>query len=870
MSANAKIVEHQRKFGLTNDEIELFKESFIIVPYETSGFLDYTNKGVSDYVVQPQDFETFKRIWTGNDACVLNWKNSLYLQQNNETNEMEVKFQLGEVFCGVLETNTQSNNIGKDVSYSEYTSQEIETTYTFRVHKTFNLNDYYQLLFYKIPEISKSTLFRIVDIEKDYIGRELAGYVITFKSVNQEFANTGRARQQNITPNSPGQGYIECVVTRQKPDGDVGKDYYEFFDRYITIDKDKIRNNPCRKVVVKMLGAGTLNSFTMFGRPVLLGDTFEKYRPQRLLFPYNFQTPTTPTLFHTQANTTNMYFGEFWPTLQYYQEFLTFLKNNLGVVNELEYQGFLEYNYKKLQATNPVENGHYKYDLYGYLDTNVSPVEQKQWEFNMEQKIIDTAGIYGTEQQYRIGGTKKLHDHLFDNFWTQKNIKVLPVDTKTTLDFGPTLISGINTFKGGGLNNIIGGGVLTTIGFIGTLINKLSPRTLNSFRGIVSAPLIDYNNGLFNGNKIPFNMINNGSSDAPNNIFFCGNTTSTSFSASITDLFVSERVKNSDGTYKTLSTINIGQTQFENGENILSTGQEFLLNGDAKILETYDDYSGYIIDGFKLQAVFNGEISVEFLDINDDVIWSGIYQSEAKWTNSMREIWTERNTSVFGRENVFFSQPLPYPKPIPPPPPSFFRGVRKDIPLDESVRLFNRANFGGGYEWMNLVKNETLKLSGQNWWTIKNKNFEKTNQVLLANTSKDELLQVYSHIKIKVGNQEFNVSMFEIFSNPNNEWILEKDFSTVGSTYYNVALGETFLFPTWLLNSTLYGTSHIKARFYFENNTLKYDIYGELKDIYVGFNFICTFTQLKTYFVFSKVELYLDAGISQLTLFPKG
>ena len=136
----------------------------------------------------------------------------------------------------------------------------------------------------------------------------------------------------------------------------------------------------------------------------------------------------------------------------------------------------------------------------------------------------------------------------------------------------------------------------------------------------------------------------------------------TSFEAKITDLFTCERTPN-----KVLSTINIGQTKTEDGQNILDNGQTFYVDGDCKLLDSYNHYDGYIIDGFKIQAVFNGEISVEFLDINNEVIWSGVYQSEGKWTNSMREIWTEINTSVFGRENVYYTDPIPYPDEIPAP-----------------------------------------------------------------------------------------------------------------------------------------------------------------------------------------------------------
>ena len=667
-----RIVESQRKASLKNEELELFKQSFIIVPYQVSGFLDYTNKGVVDYVVNPKDFETFKRVWTGNDACVINWKNSLYLQQNENTKELDFKFKLGDFFAGVLETNEAENSISTDESYSDYKRQQIENRVVMRVHKYFEINDYYHFMFYKIPELSGSTLYRIESIEKDFSGTELLGYVITFRTINQELANTGRARQQNIMPNSAGQGYLECEVYDKNWPQQIGeenfkklvenKDYIFFADRYITANKNKIKHNPAFKVIVKLLGNGILNSFTMIGRPCIRGDSLEKYRMQRILFPYNFTNPSTPNLFHTQANANNFYFGNFTPTLEYYKDLMSSIKDSLTPVNQWKYQGWLKYNYDKLKATNPIEEGKYKYELFGVIEDKV----RKDWTFNYEQIKVNTRGSYGCSVDYTIGGNKAIHDHMFDNYWTQKMIKVLPINQYNTLTFGWTLASSIGLIMKGGVISKIFGGFLALIGIAGTLIGKLKPKMLESFRGIISAPLIDFNNSLFanvgGGNNIPFNLIDNNTEDTPNSIFFAGNTLATSFEAKITDLFTCERTPN-----KVLSTINIGQTKTEDGQNILDNGQTFYVDGDCKLLDSYNHYDGYIIDGFKIQAVFNGEISVEFLDINNEVIWSGVYQSEGKWTNSMREIWTEINTSVFGRENVYYTDPIPYPDEIPAP-----------------------------------------------------------------------------------------------------------------------------------------------------------------------------------------------------------
>ncbi|MBR2708621.1 MAG: hypothetical protein IKE90_04230, partial [Bacilli bacterium] len=131
---------------------------------------------------------------------------------------MESQYQLGDFFLGIIETNNFSNNLERDTAFSDYIKQEQVNTITFRVHNIFDINDNYNFYLYKIPELSKSTLYRIESIEKDFaVGtKELLGYVITFRTINQELATTGKSKQQNISNSAPGQGYLECEVKDQK------------------------------------------------------------------------------------------------------------------------------------------------------------------------------------------------------------------------------------------------------------------------------------------------------------------------------------------------------------------------------------------------------------------------------------------------------------------------------------------------------------------------------------------------------------------------------------------------------------------------------------------------------------------------------
>lgn len=671
MANGARIVEGMRKTSLTNQEIDLFKQSFVLVPYQPSGYLDISNRGFNSSITDVNSFETFKRVWTGNDAFNIQWKNSIVCTQNPETLKGEIEFKLGEVILGLMETNNSDGEITQDESFSQYKAQQAKNTMTFRISRYFNIDDNYQFLFWKIPEISGSTLYRISSLEKDYVGTQLVGYVMTLESLNQELANTGRARQQNVMPNSPGQGYLECIVkdstwpSTMTPEGWAelieGKDYYVFFDRYITADFQKQMNRPCRYVNVKFFGNAIPSTISFVGRPTLSRLDYKAFGTPCMIFPINFRNPDTPNLFNTQSNETNCYFGSFSPTVQFWKEWKDNAKDFLlNTNNQWSYNGFLQYSKSELDKTNPLDDdGRYKYDIFGYTQKTTEEVKVIPWTFTTPVANVKTGSVEGCSESYTIGGEKALHDHMFDNYWTQKDMKTLPINTKSSFNFGnsvPSLNFGnwVSTIANSLLLGLIG------VSYVyNTIINRLNFRT---FRGLVSAPFLDLNDEQWKitastGDKIEMSILN-GDTSSPTSIFFSTQTMSIGLHGELTDAFYDSRYSG-----VLFHTENIGQSTFADGEYINTNKEPYLLNGKTNLVST--PY-GFIIDKINICALFKGELSIEFLDEDKQVIWTGIYQSEGKWTDSIKEIWTEKITSSFGRENIFFNEPLPYPKPLPP------------------------------------------------------------------------------------------------------------------------------------------------------------------------------------------------------------
>lgn len=655
---STKIVESLRKVRLRNEELALLEQSFVIVPYLISGYQDYGNSGIITHQRFVNDYETFKRIWTGNDTVSICWKDSFSVNQN-ENGEMESQYQLGDFFLGIIETNNFSNNLERDTAFSDYIKQEQVNTITFRVHNIFDINDNYNFYLYKIPELSKSTLYRIESIEKDFaVGtKELLGYVITFRTINQELATTGKSKQQNITNSAPGQGYLECEVKDQQWFNESGKDLVENVDyiktygkRYIVASRDKFQHRPVVKANIKFLGAAIPCSIAFVGRRV---DSLNsnKWGAQELIFLKDIENDLTPTLFRTQQNQQNFYFGSFKTTLSQEKEFFTYLKDMFGSINKIDFNGWLQYQMEKIKLTNPTQ-----YDS-GTQTDNYQYVLDKDWTFEFARtKTIDT-GLSGVDTTIKVRGSKTLDNHLFFNFWTQKDIAYLPTNKKESLGLkvGNRVLTTLSPLAV--IKNWFNG---TELGLIGQWLDGFRRPKFTGICGIIPAPFLDMNDDYWKdtlqaqyGDRMPMNFLEN-DKDNPSSIFFRSDTINTSFSGNLTNRFMKSSVA--------YTTLELGQTQFENGNYIYPNDRTkpLLINGEEHLLSKTS--LGFIIDKILIQSIGKCDISVEFLDNSNEVVWSGIFQSEAKWTDSFREIWTIRDTSLFGRENMYFSKEIPYPK----------------------------------------------------------------------------------------------------------------------------------------------------------------------------------------------------------------
>ena len=686
MSVNVRTLEEIRVQQQREREIQLLvpQIGFVVIPYLLSGNIDYSNLGLVNERINPESVETFKRIFTGNDCINIKWKDTITLQQSQDNTSASFKYSIGDYFIGILENHNSVGEINKDISYSDYTNQQIKKSINLRVEASlFNISDYHQLMLFKIPELTGQALLKLSNIERVFEMKELMFYQLTFETINQELASSGKARLQNINNAGVGEGYIQpkiytqaewdaikddealnFLTTKAKllPNGDV-----------LSCDIQYLNAHPAKKVVFKAFGNAILSWVNCIGRPVGGSDNPSTYRQPRLLFPMNLEQASTITLHRTQNNSANMYFGEFAPTLDFYKDWLQNIKDSMTIANKWNYYGFLKFNYNDLAATNPKENNNYKYTIYGTTD-NTGGSGYAQWTFsNPHPGQIDNEGNYGASANYTLrSGSDLIHNHMWDNYWTQKKMTTLPLSESSTLTFTSLITAGLGVgasagfyksgrFKTLSILSLVAGAALLGVGIGATLANKMRFQKNPKFRGIINADFIELTKNQFSSdaggggftNKIPFNSLIN-DEESPNSAFFSANTLNTSFQATLTDSFMKSGTK--------YNTINIGQTKLENN-TVINGGVPLLISGGETL--TPSSSVGFIIDEIQFQGIINDDVSIEFLDTNDNVIWSGIFQSQGKWSKSPREITNVFNLSTLGREDLFYNKPLPYPQQIP-------------------------------------------------------------------------------------------------------------------------------------------------------------------------------------------------------------
>lgn len=711
MSFSALLNENIRKANLVKDETRDFvnANSWVIIPYIVSGVVNYTNRGYVANDINPNDAETFKRIWTGNDSCSVIWENSVKVISSNDSNNIKLKYQIGEYRLGLLTSNSSTNQTLADSGYSEYTSEQIKNYVTFQFDARSNVFSAYDMLkFYKIPKFSKEDIYRIVSIHKVFRTntKEIDYYSVSFESVNQTFSNTGKAKQQNINMSSVGQGYLNPMVLNEDEFNSLpnkislveGVDYLLLANgEYLLADKNKVKHNPAKKAVIKLYGNAMPISISFVGRPVFYGDDNTRLRALRPIFGVTLEQPITPNLQRTSNATNNWYFGKFVPSMDAWADISQIIKDNVNsVVANQKFMGTFALNYPIIQQTNQLVNDSsglnkkYIYSLYQYQNGST---EWKQWVPGIAAEYQTVRYVYGVDDRtvaFKYGGNdKSIVNILFDNYWIYKNDLQIPLNIQETKTYGSFIAAGgvlstsgtmalmkpeKNWLRVFGLLGV--SAALLSIGIGFTLSRQTNPPPSQPIYGLISAPFLDLSilqfkktiSGSF-PNRIPITSFTNDTTDPVNSaVFDTPNSFNFQVQMELTDLFrnpnpIGDQSYNPAGLWSTTSIGQANKFENANGSIVTMNGKKMLMNG-TQTLQPHRDIAGYIIEQVNIDSCFSGDISIEFLDAGDNVIYSGIYQSQAKWTGNIRDRWTSINTSILNNQNIITDKLFPYPSTI--------------------------------------------------------------------------------------------------------------------------------------------------------------------------------------------------------------
>ena len=789
----AKQLEAIRKARIKARELQIYTQEFAIIPYMTTGYIDLTNEGFLTYQANPENFNTFRRLYTGKESVNVIWKDSVYIKQ--EADIYGIKFKLGEVLLGLIETTDHSNQITNDNNFSDYISQQINKTYKFRVYPTFKLTDYYQYLLYKIPELSGSTVFRVVSIEEDFIGNEIAAYVMELQSINQAFAQTGSAVQQTINNSTPGAGYLEAIVKGAEWKQEMidkglwdtlvpGVDYYEFFDKYITADFTKIKNNPIKRACVKIYGASVPMAITFIGRKADFDS--HQIHPSGLIFGMNWTNNSpTPDLYKAGSILDNFYMGAFHTEVVFEKGIFEALTAALNFAEEWDYQGFLTYNKKQLIGSNgdPVSNQWLPKQALNDWWIGVGNLGLRPFQF------INVLGVATGFIPFVKKNEVPLHDFFFLNYFRNKEWGHLPYTVKQiarSKGFFGTVIQG--------LTGIIGTtATLITNIFTGRMWQPGSTYSSdsNQFFGIIPADLVELNDKYFQGDKIPFNVFDtNKDGSNPSSILLNSASQQITLYGDLTQTFIKNGVR--------YTTPLIGQRQHPNGSWILPTKEPLLMEGDE---ELEADNNGFIIEGFQLEAIANCDFSIEFFNANGEMVYQGFFQTNAKWTGNHRNFRTEKNLNAFANvEQQIIAPPTwpEVPKPTPPKPLIEFETKRRfgnsNITVKHDIVPPNNAAVAPGV----LFRHKRL---GQLAWS----NFNpisisgNTNQTAKAEIA---LFDTIKKVQDLIGYEKLVISNIRAELERNKFKTILKDISLNVSEFINKLGGAPvkFSFPNRLSN----------------------------------------------------------------------
>ena len=382
----------------TTQDVDRFLSETIPVNFEICPFtvilgsLNTTQTGYKNVYSNPNDYTSFSKVFSGEEAIVAEWDNSYTLSQNNPPLTENAKpdvtqwngtkhFQIGTILNGLLNV----DNIGIDFTPSaqnaNFTQEQVVKTVTLVIKNDGNNSELFADLprfYFKLYQIPRLNIEIPPEIPTGYSGvpikrnptlnvdkqwyyiqsaditwnkstRKIAYATFTFTSLNDKLATSGLAINQYVQTGGPGEPTALPTIN-------------EDLDN-IQLDNDFLNPLPITHFQVTFYGFAALSSVVLMGRPIDVGQVNQvsNYRidAPREVYLFDGQAPVYDNLSLKGIPSNNYYWSYGIPTLDtYYKDWRMNLAQNqlFDETNQKIFAGHWRDNKEMTRATNKLND----------------------------------------------------------------------------------------------------------------------------------------------------------------------------------------------------------------------------------------------------------------------------------------------------------------------------------------------------------------------------------------------------------------------------------------------------------------------------------------------------------------------------------
>lgn len=614
-----------------------------VFPFQIkSGFQNVTNIGYTANGVNAGDYTFFQKVFTGQQNIIALWENSSHLVKPVGKNYYNKQYQVGKTFFGKPIGNSKGCQVTSVEGNEDFLGMKISQDITLMFDlpffprsnniKQININanntyfypkdeDLFKL--YIIPQLGEDKWFIIQNCQV-YMDPKTNSPIkveVTFTSLADKLQESGRAIEQYVNLNAPGEGYAFPYVDS------VWNETTSSYDIAISLDKEKLQSPGIKYLQIELQGFGVISSFYAMGRPI--EEDPSKVGPPRHLLISGFKTPVINPLNRTSIPSVNFYMPNLasvdFDTQTNVKEQIKNLSQPLEPVKS---DGTFLFN-KNYGNTNVKVDGMYN----NYQDDSWKPFLN-----------VEVYGVQNNLSPYYNSISYVENDNMWDII--NKNNFIFSTTYKLPLSYRcscPFYLSDIPII-GGFLNSLVlGVGIpieeniknIHLCGFCDAEALEVMKKQYGDYisGNDVNIPLMCLGDASFNqsyGNSAQKLVGVN----AVNTTLNCELSTFINLNGKVYD------------------SVLIGQTKLEDGTNILPNGEKLLVNDTLKVSR---NSLNYIIDNITFQGIFNGKIRITAYDVNNNLQWSTTLVTNSNWTGSARD-WTTTFLTNFWDKDICYQQ----------------------------------------------------------------------------------------------------------------------------------------------------------------------------------------------------------------------